>query len=105
MSEQNKTGRRDFLKNAALMSAGTVALAGCATIPVAAPQAGAGAAAPAAAEELYGMVVFLKGSEFFNWCYQGMVDAAARIGSHVKTDDSGAEQRGDREQYIVHHYH
>ena len=89
MSEQNKTGRRDFLKNAALMSAGTVALAGCATIPVAAPQAGAGAAAPAAAEELYGMVVFLKGSEFFNWCYQGMVDAAARIGSHVKTELQG----------------
>ena len=34
--------------------------------------------------ETYGMVVFLKGSEFFNWAYAGMVDAAARIGDHVE---------------------
>jgi len=38
-----------------------------------------------AKEETYGMVVFLKGSEFFNWAYAGMVDAAKRIGPHVKT--------------------
>lgn len=87
MSEQNQSNRRDFLKNAAIFGASSVALAACAA-PVAAPQA-AGVAAPAAAEELYGMVVFLKGSEFFNWCYQGMVDAAARIGSHVKTELQG----------------
>ncbi len=34
--------------------------------------------------ETYGMVVFLKGSEFFNWAYAGMVDAAARIGPHIE---------------------
>jgi len=45
--------------------------------------------AQAAEEEVYGMVVFLKGSEFFNWCYKGMMDAAARIGSHVKTELKG----------------
>jgi ribose transport system substrate-binding protein len=35
------------------------------------------------------MVVFLKGSEFFNWAYKGMLDAAARIGAHVKTELQG----------------
>jgi ribose transport system substrate-binding protein len=34
--------------------------------------------------ETYGMVVFLKGSEFFNWAYAGMRDAAARLGDHVE---------------------
>jgi ribose transport system substrate-binding protein len=34
--------------------------------------------------ETYGMVVFLKGSEFFNWCYAGMIDAAKQLG--VKTE-------------------
>jgi len=37
-----------------------------------------------AKDETYGMVVFLKGSEFFNWCYAGMVDAAKELG--VKTE-------------------
>jgi ribose transport system substrate-binding protein len=37
--------------------------------------------------ETYGMVVFLKGSEFFNWCYAGMVDAAKELG--VKTELQG----------------
>ncbi|MDR0361246.1 MAG: substrate-binding domain-containing protein [Planctomycetota bacterium] len=50
-------------------------------------------AAPACAEErpteTYGMVVFLKGSEFFNWAYAGMIDAAAAIGPHVKTELHG----------------
>jgi len=38
--------------------------------------------APVAADEdeLYGMVVFLKGSEFFNWCYAGFQDAAKTVG-------------------------
>ena len=40
-------------------------------------------------EELYGMVVFLKGSEFFNWCYAGFKDAAATVGPHVKTEYLG----------------
>ncbi len=30
------------------------------------------------AAERYAMVVFLKGSEFFNWAYKGMIDAANR---------------------------
>lgn len=34
--------------------------------------------------ETYGMVVFLKGSEFFNWAYAGMVDAAERLGPNVE---------------------
>jgi len=40
-------------------------------------------------QETYGMVVFLKGSEFFNWCYAGMVDAAKAIGPHVKVELQG----------------
>ena len=47
-----------------------------------------GLVAPTAAQdaptETYGMVVFLKGSEFFNWAYAGMVDAAARLGPNVQ---------------------
>lgn len=46
-----------------------------------------GSVPPAVAQqptETYGMVVFLKGSEFFNWAYAGMRDAAARLGSHVQ---------------------
>ena len=39
--------------------------------------------------ETYGMVVFLKGSEFFNWCYAGMQDAAKAIGPHVKVELQG----------------
>lgn len=88
MSEQSTSSRRQFLKGAALVGAGA-AVAGCTAVPPTALQAGAAAAAPAAAEETYGMVVFLKGSEFFNWCYQGMVDAAARIGPQVKTELQG----------------
>lgn len=34
--------------------------------------------------ENYGMVVFLKGSEFFNWCYAGALDAAKMLGPQVK---------------------
>lgn len=44
------------------------------------------AAHPAEAET-YGMVVFLKGSEFFNWCYAGMLDAAKQLG--VKAELQG----------------
>jgi ribose transport system substrate-binding protein len=38
----------------------------------------------AADEEVYGMVVFLKGSEFFNWCYAGFQDAAAVVGAKTE---------------------
>ncbi len=46
-----------------------------------------GFAQTAPKNETYGMVVFLKGSEFFNWCYAGMVDAAKELG--VKTELQG----------------
>lgn len=85
MSGESRSSRRQFLKSAAIVGAGG-ALAAC-TAPLPAAETGAGA--PAMAEEVFGMVVFLKGSEFFNWCYQGMVDAAARIGPHVKTELQG----------------
>lgn len=39
--------------------------------------------------ELYSMVVFQKGSEYFNWCYAGMLAAAKAIGSHVTTELQG----------------
>jgi ribose transport system substrate-binding protein len=35
------------------------------------------------------MVVFLSGSEFFNWAYVGMRDAAAAIGPHVQVELHG----------------
>ena len=38
----------------------------------------------AAETENYGMVVFLKGSEFFNWCYAGARDAAKLLGPNIK---------------------
>ncbi|HBE77892.1 MAG TPA: sugar ABC transporter substrate-binding protein [Firmicutes bacterium] len=41
------------------------------------------------AKELYGMVVFLKGSEFFNWCYAGFRDAAATVGPNIVTELQG----------------
>jgi ribose transport system substrate-binding protein len=40
-------------------------------------------------EEVYGMVVFLKGSEFFNWTYAGALDAAKAIGPHVTVELQG----------------
>lgn len=40
-------------------------------------------------EELYSMVVFTKGAEYFNWTYAGMKDAAGIIGSHIKTELQG----------------
>lgn len=105
-----KVTRRGFLKNASIAAAG-VTLAACA--PGATQSGGSddpdnenqsgnvasaespeeevntASGAQSQEEELYGMVVFLKGSEFFNWAYQGMVDAAARIGPHVKTELQG----------------
>ncbi len=92
-----KFNRRDFLKMGAMTSAAGL-LAACAPAAPAVTEAPAApavteGAAPAAGsalpEELYGMVVFLKGSEFFNWCYKGMKDAAARIGPHIKVELQG----------------
>jgi len=39
--------------------------------------------------ERYAMVVFLAGSEFFNWAYAGMRDAAAQLGSNVTVELKG----------------
>ncbi len=39
--------------------------------------------------ERYGMVVFLKGSEFFNWAYAGMRDAAKGLGPGVEVELQG----------------
>lgn len=39
--------------------------------------------------EIYGLVAFLKGSEFFNWSYAGMRDAAQRLGPQVQTEYHG----------------
>lgn len=47
-----------------------------------------GTLSPAVAQdeptETYGMVVFLRGSEFFNWAYAGMLDAAERLGPNIE---------------------
>jgi ribose transport system substrate-binding protein len=97
-----KMSRRDFTVGLAAAT-GAGFLAACATqetppaeateepteAPAAAPATEAPVAAPEMEEELYGMVVFLKGSEFFNWAYKGMIDAAARIGAHVKPELQG----------------
>jgi ribose transport system substrate-binding protein len=52
----------------------------------------------AADQETYGMVVFLKGSEFFNWCYAGFQDAARTVGAKTELQgpadwDASAEAR------------
>lgn len=43
----------------------------------------------AAEEETYSMVVFLKGSEFFNWAYAGMLDAAKLLNPSIKCELQG----------------
>ncbi|MER9490815.1 substrate-binding domain-containing protein [Mesorhizobium sp. M0320] len=50
------------------------------------------------AKETYGMVVFLKGSEFFNWCFAGFKDAAESVGAVAELQgpadwDASAESR------------
>src|SRR5271166_2320687 len=78
-----KTSRRALIALAA-----TIALA-------------AGASAPSKAadpKERYGMVVFLKGSEFFNWAYAGFQDEAATLGATTELQgpadwDASAEAR------------
>ncbi|MBF0280793.1 MAG: substrate-binding domain-containing protein [SAR324 cluster bacterium] len=42
-----------------------------------------------AEKKLYGMVVFLKGSEFFNWAYAGMADAAKLLNAEIETELRG----------------
>jgi len=47
-----------------------------------------GGAAPVR-QERYATVVFLSGSEFFNWAYAGMRDAARMLGPHVQVELQG----------------
>ena len=44
---------------------------------------------PPVKEELYVMIVFTKGAEYFNWTYAGALDAAKTIGSHIKVELQG----------------
>jgi len=41
------------------------------------------------AAERYAMVVFLKGSEFFNWAYKGMIDAAEMLDPSIEVELQG----------------
>jgi ribose transport system substrate-binding protein len=71
-----------------IVLAAALALAGC--------SGGGGTAAGGAPaekdEELYSMVVFSKGSEYFNWCYAGFIAAAEAIGPHIKTELAGSAE-------------
>jgi ribose transport system substrate-binding protein len=69
---------------AAILAACALAVAAChrAATPA------SGAAAPARTER-YATVVFLSGSEFFNWAYAGMRDAARMLGPHVQVELRG----------------
>jgi ribose transport system substrate-binding protein len=62
------------------------ALAAAACSRAGTPAPGGTAAAPA---ERYAAVVFLSGSEFFNWAYAGMRDAARMLGPHVQVELRG----------------
>ena len=48
-----------------------------------------GLSAFAQEKELYSMIVFTKGAEYFNWTYAGMVDAAKILGDHIETELQG----------------
>ena len=67
---------------AALTVVAAVALA-CGRERSAVPEAGSRLA------ETYATVVFLSGSEFFNWAHAGMRDAAAQLGPHVQVELKG----------------
>jgi ribose transport system substrate-binding protein len=71
-----------------------VALAAAAAFTIAT----AGPSKAADPKEHYGMVVFLKGSEFFNWAYAGFQDEAATLGATTELQgpadwDASAEAR------------
>jgi ribose transport system substrate-binding protein len=56
------------------------------------PAAPTGGGDAAARTEHYATVVFLSGSEFFNWSYAGMRDAARMLGPHVQVELQGPEE-------------
>lgn len=61
-------------------------IAGCASTPEAAP---AETTSTTKDPELYSMVVFTKGAEYFNWVYAGALAAAASIGDHITVELQG----------------
>jgi ribose transport system substrate-binding protein len=78
-----KTSRRAFVALAPAVAFATAA---------------AGPSKAADPKEHYGMVVFLKGSEFFNWAYAGFQDEAATLGATTELQgpadwDASAEAR------------
>lgn len=81
----NLGGRRARLSVVAgLLAAGALAPSACGrsgTTP--------GGTAATARPERYAAVVFLSGSEFFNWAYAGMRDAARLLGPHVQVELQG----------------
>ena len=69
---------------AGLLAAGALAPSACGrsgTTP--------GGTAGTVRQERYAAVVFLSGSEFFNWAYAGMRDAARLLGPHVQVELQG----------------
>ncbi len=83
---QVKINRRDFALSLTAATAGSF-LAGCTSQQPTPPPVEPSTASPAT--ETYSMVVFLKGSEFFNWSYAGMLAAAQRIGVYLHTELQG----------------
>jgi len=81
----NLGGRRArMLVVAGLLAAGALAPSACGrsgTTP--------GGTAGTVRQERYAAVVFLSGSEFFNWAYAGMRDAARLLGPHVQVELQG----------------
>ena len=71
-----------------LMLAGAVAVA-VASLGCNRGNGGQGGGPAAARQERYATVVFLSGSEFFNWAHAGMRDAARALGSHVQVELQG----------------
>jgi ribose transport system substrate-binding protein len=74
---------RTFMMLLGLVVAASAAMAACRVRETSHQQP---AAAPA---ERYAAVVFLSGSEFFNWAYAGMRDAARMLGPHVQVELRG----------------
>lgn len=81
----NLGGRRARMSVlAGLLAAGAIAPSACG-------RSGAtpGGTAGTVRQERYAAVVFLSGSEFFNWAYAGMRDAARLLGPHVQVELQG----------------
>lgn len=85
-----KIGRREFTLGFTGLMAASLATACNSPQATPAPVTSVDKTKPPEQEtEIYGMVVFLKGSEFFNWSYAGMRDAAKRLGQQVQAEYHG----------------